>query len=194
MIREADIKMYMDPKAAATLRHLFISRAGQYPYLLPTAEIKFQNAGGSKMTFQAHTPFEASSILMHCLAQDGSGVFNRAQRDGSLSPLSIVMNKRIRLSPDNREHNIEAFRFTYQPLDEAGHLRISDPEISKYFWRGDEIIWDKDPMTFHAPKVNDLIESFWRAGDNWGRVNFMSAPHIKPALRLAHVNNALDRS
>ncbi len=176
--------MSLDPKAAQTLRKLFSAHAGQYPYLLPEAEILFENSGGSKMRFHANDPFETAKILMHLQAHDGNGVFDRKLQNGSLAPISFRMHKRVRLEPDAKEHVMPAFNIAYQALEEEGHLWISDPENNKYFWLGDEKIDDRPPMTFHAPKLSDLIETLWRAGNSWQRVNFMT--HV-PRLKV-HVN------
>lgn len=180
--------MKMDPNAAQTLRKLFITHAGQYPYLLPEAEILFESAGGSKMKFHAANPYETAKVLMHCVQHDGNGIFNRKLGNGSIAPLSILMHKRVRLAPDNKEHCMKAFQLTYQDLGESGHLQINDPQINDYFWRGEERIDKGTAMTFHAPKMSDLIETLWRAGDRWQHVNFISHTpkltlHVNPALR-----------
>lgn len=182
--------MSMDPKAAQNLRKLFATRAGQYPYLLPEAEILFENGAGSKLRFYAATPLEAANVLQHCLNNDGAGIFSRELENGSIAPISILMNKRVRLSPDNREAFLEAFRMTYQSLEDKGHLRINDPEINDYFWQGDERISKGTIMTFNAPKLADVIATLQRAGGKWKDVNFLVSPGRKTHLRLASVNTA----
>lgn len=179
----------MDANAAKTLRELFISKTGQYPYLLHDAQILFQNAAHSKIVFTAKTPSEAANILQHCVNNDGASIFNRNCEDGTISPISLRMNKRVRLSPDNKEHMTEAFQIHYQSFDEDGHLWIADLESADYYWLGDEKIDKNPPMTFSAPRIHDLIETLRRAGDSWHNVNFISR-HGNPTLRLVQDNTA----
>lgn len=173
----------LDPHAAQTLRELFISKAGQYPYLLPEAEILFANSAESKMHFTTRMPQEAANILQDCLNRDGNGIFDRTLPDGSISPLSFRMNKRVRIGSDQKEHVVMAFNVRYQSFEEDGHLWISDPETSKYFWLGDQKVDDKPPMTFMAPNIKDLITILNKAGQNWQDVNFL-LPNSKPQFEV----------
>jgi hypothetical protein len=165
-----------DPKAAQVLRKLFAAKAGQYPHLLGEAEILFENASGSQMMFRSKSPFEAAQVLRHIVNSDGRGIFNRELDDGMVQPISFRMDKRIRLEPDNKEHVLPAFNIRYQDLSSEGHLWISDPDMTRYYWRGEERIADKPPMTFAAPTVQGLITALEKAGSNWGKVNFLTPP------------------
>lgn len=175
--------MAMDPKAAQALRKLFTTKAGQYPYLLPAAEILLENGAGTRMRFQAHTPAEAANILAHIANNDGTSIFARELETKSLTPVTLVMNKRARLGPHHMEHLIEAFRMTFQSFAESGHLKINDPDVNEYFWQGEERIDKAPPMTFHAPNLAEVIAILQRAGTEWRNVNFMISPGQKRHLR-----------
>ena len=136
------------------------------------------------MHFKATSPAEAADILQHCITNDGIGIFNRQRPDGAINPISVRMNKRVRLEPDFKERLIMAFNIRYQTLEEDGHLWISDPETSKYYWLGDERIEDKPPMTFAAPSIHDLVGILRKEDDCWQNVNFLLPSARRPQLRV----------
>lgn len=173
----------IDPLAAASLRKLFTKHAGDYPYLLPKAEIIFQNASGSKFNIKAGTPAEAADILLHILNNDGTGIFNRIGAWDKEEPLYFRMQKRVRLKADNKEAELLAFNFTFRENHKQSHLYLSDPEVTDYIWQGDERVENLPPMTFEGPTLSDLITILRRAGDNWQDVNFITSQK-RPRLRV----------
>lgn len=173
----------IDPIAAASLRKLFAKHAGDYPYLLPEAEIMLENGKGSKFSFKANTPNEAADILQHILNNDGTGIFNRIGKWNHEEALSFRMRKKLRLKADHKEADILAFNFIFRENDKPCHVYLSDPEVSDYVWQGDEKIENRPPITFEGPTLSDLIMILRRAGTCWQDVNFLR-PHKRPQLEV----------
>lgn len=173
----------IDPLAAASLRKLFAQHAGQYPYLLPEAEILLKNRNNSKFTFKAQTPAEAADILLHLYNNDGAGIFDRLGEWDSDNPIYFRMTKRVKLKADNKEATLLAFNFTFRKNGDPSHLYLSDPDVSDYVWQGDEKVENLPPMTFEGPTLNELIMILRRAGDSWQDVNFIT-PHKRPRLEV----------
>lgn len=146
-----------------------------------------QNATGEQMEFTAKTPFSAAQMLRHLVRNDGQGVFDREHPMGTTS-VFIGMEKRARLDPDNKEYCLPAFNIEYRSFDETGRMMIQHPEVRSYQWMGDVRVMDRDPMLCEAPRINDLINVFERAGKDWRNVNFMNMAG-RPVMRLAVDND-----
>ena len=177
--------MPIDPKIAGTLRELFASKAGCYPYLLPEARIVVENGAGEKLNFTAKTPTSAALMMRQLVAQDGTGVFDRKRPDGRMGAIYFGMDKRMLMGADQREYTLDAFSIAYGDLSEKGFMQVQHPELSSYQWMGDERIMDKPPMDCYAPPIEDLITILERADGDWRNVNFMNLPQAGAFLRLA---------
>lgn len=177
----------MDPAAAASLRSLFAARAGSYPHLMQEAEILFETGSGTKCRFKTKSPEETASLLHHIVNHE-DGIFNRMTIWDCDGPLYFRMHKCARLGSDSREHTLLAFNFTFRESGSPSILWLSNPEMTDYYWQGDERIENKPPFTSSGPTLQETIAILRRAGNDWAAVNFMQAPAAKPALRLVQNN------
>jgi hypothetical protein len=175
----------MDVIIAKHLRALFGAKAGQYPFLPGTAEIKLKTVNDGEMSLVAKTPAEAASFLQHIYNHDGQGIFDRTDPQWNVQrPLHFRMYKNILSDTNQKEHGLLAFNMNFRDLDEPSNLWLSEPVMSDEAAHESENTGEKPAMIFEGPTFDELIAVLSKAGQTWQDVNFMrdhqsGRPHLQ---------------